>query len=149
MFWLIISFIWAAIRLIRLRRTVQLSEENEWSFGQIFAVVMLAAPVVALLSSFSPSNPGASALTSSADQPYDSSELEESRNHPIQPQTQPITRVLDTRIVDQKVNELYESGVSFQGALILAGFTYTNIATFIISSDKTSPSITYIASAQL
>lgn len=50
------SFTWATKRLLSLKTAFDPDEENEWAFGQIFPVILLAAPIAALIDNW-PSMP--------------------------------------------------------------------------------------------
>jgi hypothetical protein len=45
--WAILSFIWGSVNLWRNR--TQESDSQQWTFGQVIAIVLLVVPVIALI----------------------------------------------------------------------------------------------------
>lgn len=138
------------MRLIRLRVAANMPEENAWAFGQVFPVVLLIAPVVTLVGGFWPSKKKTLPVSTGTDLTDYGLRSREYANQHTQAQTHSATPgTPNAQVVNQQINEDYESSASFRGASVLASFTYLNMAIFILASDKGSPSIVYVAGAQL
>jgi hypothetical protein len=126
--------VWATKRLLTVRTAAHIADENEWTFGQIFPLVLLAAPLITLIDHFSRKSQAPIDDYSLASG-QDTHELTNLAEQPILSSRHPSG--------NEKRESEYESRISFRGASILAGFSYVHIALFVFLSDNTSPSIAY------
>jgi hypothetical protein len=126
--------VWATKRLLTVRTAAHIADENEWTFGQIFTLVLLAAPLITLIDHLSRRSQAPIDDYSLASG-QDTHELTSLAEQPVLSSRQPSA--------NEKRESEYESRISFRGASILAGFSYVHIALFVFLSDNTSPSIAY------
>lgn len=49
MYWLVVSAIWGTIKLFQTRAAVDMVDEDSWAFGQIIPLVLLIAPLFAIV----------------------------------------------------------------------------------------------------
>lgn len=125
-FWLVVSFLWATQRLLALRAAFSPEEEDEWTFGQIFPLTLLAAPVAALIDHFSHSSDLPAVLETSL-----ASEEGETSDG-------------SGESLDPEIDEDYEASMSFRGAFLLVGLTYVHIAIFFLVRDQETLSSTLV-----
>lgn len=116
------SFVWATKRLLSLRIEFGPSDENEWAFGQVFPLVLLAAPVATLLDHW----PGNSEANPSQDS-VDSSGAETEPSLPARQHND-----------DQPINQDYESSLAFRLGSVIVGISYVYLVILVLATDAES-----------
>jgi hypothetical protein len=112
------SFAWATKRLFSLRIEFGPSDENEWAFGQVFPLVLLAAPVATLLDHW----PGNQEVNSGQDN-IETSGAETEPSLPV--------RQDDDQLIDQD----YESSLSFRLGTVIVGISYIYLVILVLTTD--------------
>lgn len=111
------SFTWATKRLLALRVAHGPSEENEWTFGQIFPVVLLAAPLGAVVEH---------AWVPSKHQTAHGQVRSETPEH--SPTTPDLQR--------EEVDTGYHSNGTLQSGAVLAAVPYLHLAIYVLILDS-------------
>lgn len=119
--WAIVSFAWATKRLLALRVAHSPSEENQWTFGQIFPVVLLAAPLGAVVEQvWVPSKHQAAC----GQAPSETSEHASTSPNQLRDDQQ------------EEVDMGYHSNGTLQSGAVLAAMPYLHLAVYVLMLDS-------------
>lgn len=109
------SLAWAAKKLLILRRDYGPAKENEWAFGQIVSLVLLAAPLVALADHW----------------PQRPNQLASQETTVNQADDAPLT----SHSSRQWTEKDYEFSLSFRIGALIAGVPYVHLAIMVLVKD--------------
>lgn len=123
------SFAWATKRLLSIRTAFGPPEEDEWSFGQIFPLILSAAPLVSLFDHFP--------LRSDSLQKYDaSSNPSQEEDRSMSENESETNRGLPLH--GQESDEGYEFSLSFRTGGLVAAVAYVQLTIYILIIDNIS-----------
>ncbi|KAF5547483.1 hypothetical protein FPHYL_10223 [Fusarium phyllophilum] len=117
-YWVVFALIWGTKRLSYTRKLGP-KEENEWSFGQTLPLVLLLAPLAAIIENLSYSS-----------QPREREHMRQSATNPDSPD-RPEFEDNDVNNIDRE----YVASISYHGAFCLAAFGYIQAGVFFVVDD--------------
>ncbi|KAK4206165.1 hypothetical protein QBC37DRAFT_329282 [Rhypophila decipiens] len=124
-FWLIISSIWRTMRLARLIQQYRPSLENDWTFGQILPMIMMAAPLILLSAPITSLCPGSISVPG----------RRESVPR-IRPESEVITLDDASRQPEDENARFLESSPALQGAALLVALPYVQLGVYLLVNDR-------------